>query len=359
MTTAVQALLAPLAGLYGLGAYARLLSYSLGIKSRKKADAFVVSVGNLTVGGTGKSPVVIDIAARLSRRGLKVAVLSRGYGRRSKAPYVVVSDGSGKPLCSVEESGDEPYLIATAVPAACVIVGASRVQTQALAIQKYGAEVLILDDGFQHLPMERDMDLVLWDYNDDPGTAKLLPAGRLREPFSALSRASHIVVTKVPEVPDPAYLEGLLKTLRSYNPEAEMSTVSFLIDCVVNAPDLGRSLPPSELSGKRWLALSAIARPESFQASLRQLALDVVEVMTRPDHSWFSERDIRQLSAALESGSVDGVITTEKDLVRLLYTGDEMRRQQLSRVRSKIYALRQTTVWHEEAEPAFLTRIKA
>lgn len=259
----------------------------------------------------------------------------------------------------MEESGDEPYLIATSVPSASVIVGASRVETQALAIEKYGAEVLILDDGFQHLPMERDMDLVLWDYNDDPGMAKLLPAGRLREPFSALSRASHIVVTKVPEVPDQAYLEGLLKTLRGYNSEAEVSRVSFLVDCVVNALDLGRRLPPSELAGKRWLALCAIARPESFQASLRQLSLDVVEVMTRPDHSWFSDRDISQLMATLESGSVDGVITTEKDLVRLLFTGDEMRRQHLSKIMSKIYALRQTTLWHDAAEPTFLTRIKA
>ncbi len=359
MTTAVQALLAPLSGIYGLGAYARLLSYSLGIKARKKADAFVLSVGNLTVGGTGKSPVVIDIAARLSKKGLKVAVLSRGYGRRSKAPYVVVSNGSGKPLCSVEESGDEPYLIATAVPSACVLVGASRVQTQALAIEKYGAQVLILDDGFQHLPVERDMDLVLWDYNDDPAAARLLPAGRLREPFSALNRASHMVVTKVPEVPDQTYLEGLLKTLRGYNPRAQMSTVSFLADSVVNACDLASAVPPDQLSGKRWLSFCAIARPESFHASLKHLSYNVVEVMTRPDHSWFSDKDIHKLIRALDSGSVDGIITTEKDLVRLLFTGDEKRRQSLSGIASKIYALRQSTRWREEAEPAFLARIQA
>src|SRR4030095_1263679 len=196
----LASLLKPAAAAYGAGAYARLVAYSSGWLRRHRLDAPVISIGNITCGGTGKTPLTVDLARRLIGAGRKVGVLSRGYKRRSRGEIVIDSDGKDT-LASVRDCGDEPYMVAQAVPEAVVIVGPRRHITGAIATAIYDCNVLILDDGFQHLPVTRDADLVLIDYHDEPEKDALLPAGRLREPLSALSRADHVVITRVPENP--------------------------------------------------------------------------------------------------------------------------------------------------------------
>lgn len=343
---------------YGLGAYARLVAYATGLASRRQAPAPVISVGNLTVGGTGKTPFTIELAERLSSAGLKVGVLSRGYGRKIKdnsknkhdgsnkhdgnnkhdsnnktdransnrsltrggASPVVVADGTGAILVDVTESGDEPYLIAQAVPDAVVIVGASRLESARKAVVDYGAQVLLLDDGFQHIKLRRDIDIVLWDYNDAPDQALLLPAGRLREPLSSLNRATDIIVTKIPEPYDDRKLANLVAQLANLAPHANIASCRFKPAYLSDFAFEGRPSQPiklSELVGKKIYALSSIARPESFIRVLKDLGVSPVAQKHFPDHHWFSPQDLAEVEKEFLGSGAELLITTEKDMVRL------------------------------------------
>ena len=179
-------LLLPASAGFGLGLYARMMAYNWKLLKQTKVSVPVISIGNITCGGTGKTPVTIDLTQRLTEMGYKVGVLSRGYKRLSKERILVVSNGNGD-IRSCAESGDEPYLIAQSVPEAVVIVGSKRIDTAPLAVHRYGCDILLLDDGFQHFPLARNSDIVLLDYNDELTKDHLLPAGRLREPLSALA----------------------------------------------------------------------------------------------------------------------------------------------------------------------------
>jgi tetraacyldisaccharide 4'-kinase len=213
-----KTLLAPASFAYFMGSLCRLEGYRAGLLKREQADVPVISVGNITCGGTGKTPVTIDLAQRFIAAGIRVGILSRGYKRRSKDATVVVSDGAGH-FASCEDSGDEPYLIAKRLPRAVVMVGSNRRASANLAVSHYNCELLLLDDGFQHFPMRRDVDLVLIDYNDEPASDSLLPSGRLREPLTALSRASSLVITKIPEKYDQEKIDALEKVLHRYAPD--------------------------------------------------------------------------------------------------------------------------------------------
>jgi|JI9StandDraft_1071089.scaffolds.fasta_scaffold00848_6 tetraacyldisaccharide 4'-kinase len=348
-------LLTPLSLVYGAGAYLRILGYQTGLNKRLKADARVISIGNLTVGGTGKTPVVIDTARRLLSQGKKVAVLSRGYGRKSKDDILVVSKGAG-PVVSSEDSGDEPYQIAQSVPGLIVIVGARRVDTQAVAIKQFGAEVLILDDGFQHLPLLRDTDVVLWDYNDDIGSQSLVPAGRLREPMAALTRATHIVISKLPQdLPDSDY-QSLCARLRASAPDAVLDGCSFVPLDLVPLKELPLSasasvFPIADFARAKVLALSGIARPEVFIAQLKQNNLDVVDAISFGDHHWFSDSDLKSIEDKFKSAQVDFIITTQKDMTRL--SSALLAGKIKDALASKIFAVRLHAVWRS-GSPSYL-----
>lgn len=301
---------------FGLAGSARMLAYQKGILKRKTFDATVLSVGNITCGGTGKTPVTIDLASRLVEDGRRVAILSRGYRRRSTEQSLIVSDGKGS-LASCSDSGDEPYLIAKSVPEAVVIVGSRRVVTAELAVKEFGCDVILLDDGFQHVAVARDLDVVLIDYHDELYKDHLLPAGRLREPVTALSRATWIVITKVPENADLQRLEKMRSQLASLSPSATISACRMLTNSLVDVSLSGTSADLSLLNGKTVVAFSGIARPSAFTAELSSLGASVAHQRSHPDHHWYTPSDIDALRELQAKHSASLIITTEKDAVKL------------------------------------------
>lgn len=319
----IKTLLAPASFAYGVGSYARMSAYACGIKPRIKSAVSVISIGNITCGGTGKTPLTIYLARRFVEAGYKPAILSRGYKRKSHVPSVIVSDGQ-RILCRSEDSGDEPYLMASKCKGAVVIVGADRTYSAQVAVEKHNCNIIILDDGFQHLRLRRDLDIVLLDYFDDMKEDRLLPAGRLREPLSALSRASLIVISKVPENADQERLQELSQLIDKYAPGTPAGLVRFpagrLIDYsqfpVLNT-EFSQLANTADISKKKGIAFAGLAKPAAFFASLKKMGMDIVGEHSYPDHHWYSNQEMLSLVNTADKMAAEFLITTEKDMVRI------------------------------------------
>jgi tetraacyldisaccharide 4'-kinase len=298
----------PLAPLYRGAVAARLAAYRRGLLERARLEAPVVSVGNLTFGGTGKTPTVVALVRDLARRGRRPAVLTRGWGRTDTRPVVVVGPD---PRLAVEAAGDEPLELAARLPGVPVVVDADRLRGGIEAIAR-GADLLVLDDGFQHLRLERDLDLVLIDAGDPWGGGRLPPLGRLREPPSGLRRADAVLVTKLG--PDPATaLEALRLEVERIAPGMPVLGAR-LAATMVRRPD--GSAGPETLAGARVVALAGIGRPEAFAELLTECGAEVVETRWFADHHRFSGAEVAAVEArAAELGAV--VATTAKDAVKL------------------------------------------
>ena len=304
----MRALLTPLAWGYRLGVAGRRVAFRMGLFGARAAPVPVVSVGNLTVGGTGKTPATLWLAERLEAGGHRVAIVSRGYGGRLQGRTEVVGRG-GRALLDVDEIGDEAALLAARFSGS-VVCGADRVAAVEVAAREEGAEVVVLDDGFQHWRLERDMDLVLVDGRVGFGNGSLLPAGPLREPLSALARADAVVVTKMS--PSPA----LAETLQRCAGEAPRFS-AWLAPAGLSEWDEGRLRARSlgDLVGRRVVTVSAVADPGSFYELLGQLEVQPIEVLEYPDHHRFSQSDWHTITQAAHRA--DLVVCTEKDLVKL------------------------------------------
>ena len=341
----------PLATAYQAASLLRLYAYRSGFFRRYKAPIPVISVGNLTVGGTGKTPITIDIAQRLIEAGYKPAILSRGYKRQSAADYVIVSDGQ-KILVPCQDAGDEPYLIARSVAKAVVIVGAERAKTAQIASSQYGCNIIVLDDGFQHLQIVRDLDIVLIDYNDDLEKLRVLPTGRLREPLGALARASCVVITKVPESPSHEKLEKISQAIHKSNSQVSISFVRFSPETFVsfdncdqiNKSDQSDQSDQSVKSDqntpqdfKQAIAFCGLARPEGFFKALAAKNIVPLGKIAFADHHWYTTSDTRKLNALARKSHAQSFLTTEKDLVKLSHLQSELERP--------VFALQLTTHW--------------
>ncbi len=308
------ALLAPLwpAELaFRAGAAARGALYARGLIAAAEAPAPVVSIGNLAIGGAGKTPATIAVAERLVARGRTVAVLSRGYGATRSDPRVV-ADGRALRL-GADEGGDEPVLVARRVPGARVLCGPRRAALvpDALAL---GADVLLLDDGFQHRALARDLDVVVLDAANPVGNGRLLPAGPNREPLSALARAGLVWLSRADEA-EPAALERLRALAREATGRGPVESRHAPVDVVDGALAASRGL--GALRGRRALLLCGVARPASFRRTAEALGAEVVLVRAFPDHHRFSAADLDAALAAAAAARCDAVVTTEKDAVRL------------------------------------------
>ena len=311
-----------LSKVYGTAVQLRLKLYDSGIFRRKTLGCMVISVGNITVGGTGKTPVVEMLARALKEGGRKVVVLSRGYKSkesglrrilRRKFGYApkVISDGNKIFLDSLE-AGDEPYMLANNLDGVPVLVDPNRVKAGGYAIKRFEADTLMLDDGFQYLPLRRKLDLVLIDCTSPFGNGRLLPRGFLREPLKNLSRANYIFLTKTAKQD----LEPIKAKIRRFNSHAE------IIETVHNPLyfeniHTGEHQPIDFVQGKKIYVFSAIARPESFEDALRDLGADVIDISRFIDHHRFTYDEIEQIMNRAEECKTDLIIVTEKDAVRI------------------------------------------
>ncbi len=304
----LQKSLLPLSLFYQGGAAVRSSLYAHGLIASKRLSRPVISVGNLVVGGTGKTPLVIKIVQNLSSQGIRLAVLSRGYKGKARGPVNVVSD-LDEVCLDAEVAGDEPYLMARKLSGTPVLVGRDRFALGREAIRRFDVDCLILDDGFQHLSLRRECNLLLLDGGNPFGNGRCLPAGTMREGNSAIRRADMIVISGEPE-------GDLLSNIRSIAANRPIHRLQFI-------PDGVRSLSSGEvkdctfLKGKRLLAFAGIARPERFFKAIEGLGAEVVIQKSFPDHYTFRKDEVKTLLQEGEKSGADFMVTTEKDAARL------------------------------------------
>lgn len=290
--------------LYGIGVRIRNLS----LKNRgKKLPGFVLSIGNITAGGTGKTPAVIMVAEWAKAQGYRVAVLSRGYGGKIKKGAQVVSDGKDI-LVGPEVSGDEPWLIAGSLKGVPVVVSPSRYSAGIEAKSRFDTEFFILDDGFQHIRLERDIDIVLSDAQSPFGNMHMLPWGPLREPLSGLKRADIMVFTRSKG--------GSPCCNNRFMTGKHVFTGDHLPDKIIY-PCTGVESEFSFVRGKAVMAFSGIARPESFRETLEALGVNILLFRAFGDHYPFTREDIIKLEEERKAVKADMLITTEKDWARI------------------------------------------
>jgi len=303
----------PLSLLYGMAVRIRNTLYERSLIKSQALPRPVVAIGNITVGGTGKTPLVMETVRLLMERGRRPAVLSRGYGGRRRAPVNIVSDGK-RILMDPEEAGDEPVLLARRLPDVPVLVGPSRWRAGLEAIDRFGADCLVLDDAMQHRQLHRDVNIVLIDGQRGVGNGLLLPAGPLREPITSLKGADVVILTGSAEGSSPRSLRDLIG--RSVLPStpvlyARPTTVALL------AGGSEETAAPETLRGEKICAFCGIASPGGFRRTVEALGGVVVSFLAFGDHHPYKEDDCRLIEAAARERGATMIVTTEKDIVKL------------------------------------------
>jgi tetraacyldisaccharide 4'-kinase len=309
--TSALGILLPFSFLYRLISGARTWLYESGVWKQRKLEARVISVGNVTAGGTGKTPLVIYLAEKLKEKNRKVAILTRGYGRKKK--QMVELTKQTRERINWVDVGDEPYLLAGRLVDVPILVSRRRAISGRHAIRELGSEILILDDGFQHLKLSRDLDIVVIDSTDPFGNGRLLPAGILREPLTSLKRADLFVMTKTDQASSTDELIGVLK---GHNPKAPIVESVYRVRSVEDLIS-GHPVEPKDMRGKSAIAFSGIGNPASFESSLKQLGIRISKHRKFRDHHAYGRKDIADIKRQAEESRADFIITTEKDSVRI------------------------------------------
>ncbi len=305
--------------------------YDAGILPIVNTGVPVISVGNLTVGGTGKTPMIEYLVRYCGSRRTKVAVVSRGYKRKTQG-LVVVSDGV-RMRCGAQEGGDEPVQIAEKFPDTIVVADEKKARGAVHAVKTYGAGVILLDDGFQHRSLARGLDILMISGTSSLEGSLLLPAGMLREPVGS-SRRAHMAI-----VSEGEFAETNRAALRKVA-SIPCASIAFAVSGV-------RNFVTSELKnagcmrGKRCLAFCGIAQPESFRKTIDSMGLEILDMVVFPDHHSFTRSDMRELENRM-TDAVDVLLTTEKDITRL-------------RAFERLPAELSEKLWHVEIEVEFLT----
>jgi tetraacyldisaccharide 4'-kinase len=283
--------------------------YQRGILESKRLPSKVISVGNISLGGSGKTPTTHYIAKLLKENGFRVGIVSRGYRGKGTGKVNLISRGDNV-LLSPRDAGDEPYMLAKRLKGIPVLTSKDRYQGGKYAIEHFSSNVLILDDGFQHIRLKRDIDILLLDSRTMSGNNYLFPRGVLREPLMNLKRANVFLVTRAKSSDEQ---RELTHTIRSIKKDAEIFYGYFqakhLIDPFGERKDL------DYLKGKRVLAFSGIANPEYFTTSLKELGAIVAKELIFPDHHWYSSIDHNRIEEI--SREVNFAVTTEKDMVKI------------------------------------------
>jgi tetraacyldisaccharide 4'-kinase len=268
-------------------------------QSRRSLDHPVISVGNLSVGGSGKTPIVASLARLLLAMGERPAILARGYARRRDVDGVVVVSDGHRVTAPVELSGDEPQMLARELPGVPVLVCPDRYLAGRLAERQLHCSVLLLDDGFQHLPLGRNIDIVLMPVSDLDDA--VLPSGRLREPLAAASSADCLLV--------PGSDEDVSRVAAAFD--------RMPVFRVTNYYDPPRLLDGTAPNGNRVVAVAGIARPARFFDALREQGYEVVRELRFPDHHWFTRADLDRIAGVARETGADFTVTTTKDAVRV------------------------------------------
>ena len=325
--SAIRILLSLMSILYRNLVSFRIWLYKVRIKREHNLGCLVVSIGNLTVGGTGKTPIVEKFAKALTAGGRRVAILSRGYksvkpsikdkikskmqgNPISQEPPRVVSDGKEVFLDS-ETAGDEPYMLATNLDGVAIVVDKDRVKAGLHAIKEFDVDTLLLDDGLQYLRLRHRLDIVLIDKYSPFGNEKLLPRGTLREPPENLKRASYIFITKC----DGSSNEELIKRIRKYNRTAEIIECAHQPKYLENI-ETNERLPLENLRGKDIGTISGIAVPESFEDGIKNLGAKIELTRRYTDHHRYRKREVQKFIDHCLNRDLDMIVTTEKDYVR-------------------------------------------
>lgn len=287
------------AGAYRLGAGARNLAFNRGWKASYRAGVPVISVGNLTLGGTGKTPMVEWIGRWFRARGVRVAILSRGYG-----------DASGM--------NDEGRVLEENLPDVPHLQGGDRVALARVAVEELESEVLILDDGFQHRRLARDLDVVLLDALEPFGLGRIFPRGLLREPVSSLRRSGVVVLSRADLVDDSIRVAIKARAERAAGPLRWVMARHAPLDLIDSA---GGTYPLTELQGRKVGAFCGIGNPEGFRRTLAGLGIEMVGFRSFSDHHPYGAADVADLAGWLRSSGADLALTTQKDSVKLRAAG--------------------------------------
>jgi len=304
--------------MYRVAVQARLKAYHFGLFPRRRLPVFVLSVGNLSVGGTGKTPTVEMIATWALQQGYKPAILSRGYGGHFKGKVLVVSDGT-RIMSEPFMSGDEPYFLAKRLPGIPVIIAKARYNGGHFAWKELESDFLIMDDGFQHIQLERDLNVVLLDSTNPFGNGYLLPRGPLREPVRGLERADALILTRCKS---GEAAEKVRKTLSEKIPMIPVFHGDHVPLCAV-FPANGEEnrVPISGLRGKRVIGFAGIAHPAYFRATLESLGMDILAFEPFRDHHVYTPQDINNFLEKRDHLHADYILMTGKDWVKVEQTG--------------------------------------
>ena len=314
--------------LYYLG-FAAKRYYSL--RNRKHLPFRVISIGNITAGGTGKTPAAIALAEEAVRRGYRPIILTRGYKGKARGPCFV-TEGKGT-LLTVTEAGDEPFLMSEKLKGVPVVKGSDRYEAGIFALRELrnstGTEypipdplsqapiLFILDDGFQHFRLSRDKDIVLVDATNPFGNGMVFPLGRLREPLKSLGRADAIVLTKLEATAGEKSRkpEDLIKEIRKYNRDSHIFLARHIPGCLKLAS--GEKKPLGLVAGKRLFGFCALGNPDSFKATIQSLGSELVGYRTYRDHYQYQHSDIVTIKAEAAKNGAEWIVTTEKDIMNL------------------------------------------
>jgi tetraacyldisaccharide 4'-kinase len=278
-------------------------------KSRRLSRP-VVSVGNLTMGGTGKTPLVALAAKTLRRRGWHPSILTRGYGRRNQAGLLVIAPGLAR-YADPLEVGDEPALLARLLPEVPIVVCADRFRGGQMAEERFGVDVHLLDDGFQHWQLGRSLDILVLDATQALSDQRIFPAGRQREPLAAIRRAPIVIITRAPEG-DRNSIEDLVKEV---HPAARVFHSSTQLAALTNAAS-GEAIPLDRIRAQKITAFCGIGNPAAFFADVRRWQFNLIAEDAFPDHHVYTEQELQRLVARARAVGAAALLTTEKDAVK-------------------------------------------
>lgn len=284
---------------YGLAIWLRNLGYHLGILKVRKAALPVISVGNITTGGTGKTPFVAWVCRWFREQESRVCIVSRGYGAQSG------------------QQNDEALVLEQLCPDVPLLQDADRYRGAETARIELASQLIVLDDGFQHRRIARELDIVLIDACNPFGYGHLLPRGLMREPVTAIRRAQVLVITRIDQV-DTSQIDTLVETLRRTHPSAPICLARFPAQKLIASNN--STEPIDTITGKKVAAFCGIGNPAAFESSLRNLGCELVGIMTFPDHHLYSRLDVERLASWTKQCKPDWFVTTQKDLVKLQTT---------------------------------------